>query len=78
MRVVAHGHYMVRVFSKAAVPALGVSGETASASREDALRALREREVNVVFAVDLFNEGLDLPDVRHRAAAPVPRRPAPT
>ena len=60
---VAHADYMTRVFNEAGIPARAVSGETASASRDDALRALREREVNVLFAVDLFNEGLDLPNV---------------
>ncbi|HVL99121.1 MAG TPA: DEAD/DEAH box helicase family protein, partial [Egibacteraceae bacterium] len=60
---VAHAQYMARVFTDAGVPARAVSGETASSSREDALRALRERQVNVLFAVDLFNEGLDVPDV---------------
>ena len=31
--------------------------------REQALRDLKDRRVNVLFAADLFNEGLDLPDV---------------
>lgn len=60
---VAHAQYMARVFNEAGIAARAVSGETASAERDDALRALRERQVNVLFAVDLFNEGLDLPNV---------------
>lgn len=60
---VAHAEYMARVFNDAGIPALAVSGETRREARTDALRALREREVNILFAADLFNEGLDIPSV---------------
>ena len=40
-----------------------MSGATPTAERAEALRRLRAREVNCLFAVDLFNEGLDLPQV---------------
>ena len=60
---VAHAEYMARVFRDAGIPALAVSGETRREDRADALRALREREVNILFAADLFNEGLDIPSV---------------
>ncbi len=32
-------------------------------TRKRALRSLREREVNVLFTVDLFNEGVDVPEI---------------
>ena len=60
---VAHAHYMAKVFNDAGIPAVAVSGETASTARQQALSDLRSRRVNVVFAVDLFNEGLDIPDI---------------
>ncbi len=60
---VDHATYMTRVFNEAGVPALIVSGQTSSSDREEALRKLRRREVNVLFTVDVFNEGLDIPDV---------------
>ena len=60
---VAHAQYMARVFRDHGVPALAVSGDTPPPERAAALAALRDRTVNVLFAVDLFNEGLDLPDV---------------
>jgi superfamily II DNA or RNA helicase/HKD family nuclease len=60
---VAHAEYMAAVFNRAGVPALAVSGQTHADDRADALRRLRSREVNVLFAADLFNEGLDLPQV---------------
>ena len=60
---VAHAEYMATVFEQAGIPARAVSGTTSSADRSRALDDLRHRRVNVVFAADLFNEGLDLPDV---------------
>jgi superfamily II DNA or RNA helicase/HKD family nuclease len=60
---VAHAEYMARVFREAGIPALAVSGQTPGDEREAALMALRSRELNVLFAADLFNEGVDLPEV---------------
>ena len=60
---VAHAQYMARVFSVAGIPSLAVSGDTPADSRAEALRRLRELDVNCLFAADLFNEGLDLPEI---------------
>jgi superfamily II DNA or RNA helicase/HKD family nuclease len=60
---VDHARYMADVFNAAGIPALAVSGETRAEDRVRALQALRDGKVNVLFAADLFNEGLDLPDV---------------
>ncbi|MQW76076.1 DUF3427 domain-containing protein [Nocardioides sp. dk4132] len=60
---VAHAHYMAQVFARAGIAAAAVSAETPAAERQHALSDLRARRVNVLFAVDLFNEGLDIPDV---------------
>lgn len=60
---VAHAAYMARVFSEAGIPAQAVSGSTPLDQREAAIAALRARELKVLFAADLFNEGVDLPEV---------------
>jgi superfamily II DNA or RNA helicase/HKD family nuclease len=60
---VAHAEFMATTFDEAGIPARAVSGNTPQAERERALQDLKERRVNVLFAADLFNEGLDLPDV---------------
>lgn len=60
---VAHAEFMARKFNEAGVPSLAVSGQTPADQRQQALRDLKDRRVNVLFAADLFNEGLDLPDV---------------
>ncbi len=60
---VQHAHYMAEVFNRAGIASVAVDGTTDNADREDALRRLGQREINCIFAVDLFNEGLDLPQV---------------
>lgn len=60
---VAHAEYMAQAFNEAGIPALAVSGNSSTADRDRALRDLKERRVNALFAADLFNEGLDLPEV---------------
>ena len=51
------------MFAHAGIAAACVTGDTGAEDRAAALRALRERRINVVFTVDVFNEGVDLPDV---------------
>lgn len=60
---VQHAHYMAEVFNRAGIASVAVDGSTDDADRAAALERLRTREINCIFAVDLFNEGLDLPQV---------------
>ncbi len=60
---VAHAHFMAHVFRTAGFSAVSVSGETPTEQREEALRDLKSGEIQVIFSVDLFNEGVDVPDV---------------
>lgn len=60
---VSHAEFMAAAFTSAGIPAKAVSGDTPQPEREQALRDLRDRRVNALFGADLFNEGLDLPDV---------------
>jgi superfamily II DNA or RNA helicase/HKD family nuclease len=60
---VEHARYMAERFNEAGIPARAVSAETSAAERREALAHLRDRKLNAIFAVDLFNEGLDIPNV---------------
>ncbi len=60
---VAHAEYMAKVFNDAGIPSTAVSGATRPADRAAALTRLRDRELNVLFSAEVFNEGLDIPDV---------------
>src|SRR5438270_12720990 len=54
---------MTRSFEKAGTSSRTVVGETNSVDRSQAIQALRNRELNVIFTVDVFNEGIDIPEV---------------
>jgi superfamily II DNA or RNA helicase len=60
---IEHARFMARRFREAGIPSLHVSADSTSAERDDALRKLKTREVNCLFAVDLFNEGVDVPEI---------------
>lgn len=60
---VAHAEYMAQVFNDAGIPSRTVTGRTQATEREQALSDLRERRINAIFTVDVFNEGLDIPAV---------------
>lgn len=58
-----HADFMVEYFVQAGIKAVAVHSGTTSAPRASALEALAEGQIEVIFAVDMFNEGLDLPTV---------------
>ncbi len=60
---VEHARFMARVFSSAGVTATAVWGDSPDAERRAVLSDLAARRVQVVFSVDLFNEGIDVPAV---------------
>jgi superfamily II DNA or RNA helicase len=60
---VEHAHYMAARFNTAGIPSAALSGGSSEAERLHALTQLRTRGLNVIFSVDLFNEGLDIPDI---------------
>lgn len=60
---VAHAEFMADFFRRAGLKAVALSGETPPAERRTALEELRTGALQVIFSVDLLNEGLDIPDV---------------
>ncbi|GAC1444459.1 MAG: DEAD/DEAH box helicase [Chloroflexota bacterium] len=58
-----HAEYMARSFNQAGIPSRAVLGTTDPATRSKIIRELRNREVNAIFTVDVFNEGVDIPEV---------------
>ena len=60
---VGHAEYMARAFREAGIPALALSGTSPTDVRRQALGQLARREINIIFTADLYNEGVDLPDV---------------
>lgn len=60
---IEHAAYMATAFNAAGIAARAVTSKDSGDERLAALAALRDGTVNVLFTVDLFNEGLDIPDV---------------
>ena len=60
---VAHADFMARLFRERGVPALSVTGSSDDELRRSARRQLVDREVNVLFTVDLLSEGVDIPEI---------------
>ncbi|GAA0373503.1 DEAD/DEAH box helicase family protein [Bowmanella denitrificans] len=59
---IKHAEFMAEFFSKAGVKAVAVYAGSAMA-RNAALQQLDEGDLQVIFSVDLFNEGTDLPAI---------------
>lgn len=60
---VEHARFVAKRLSASGLPSVAVSGDTPRAAREAALRGLASGEVKVVCSVDVFSEGVDVPDV---------------
>jgi superfamily II DNA or RNA helicase/HKD family nuclease len=60
---IEHARFMATLFNKAQVPACAIWSDTPAPQRRAALADLAARRVNIVFSVDLFNEGVDVPAV---------------
>lgn len=60
---IAHARFMAQVFRDAGIPAAAITSESPAEDRLRAASMLRNREVNVLFTVDLFNEGVDIPEI---------------
>ena len=58
---VEHARFMARCFAEAGIPSAAVWADSSPDERASALRALREGRLRVLFSVDLFNEGVDVP-----------------
>jgi superfamily II DNA or RNA helicase len=58
---IEHARFMARVFSAAGLAAVAVTAATAGDERRGAIADLSAGRLRVVFSVDVFNEGVDVP-----------------
>ncbi|MBA9006836.1 DUF3427 domain-containing protein [Thermomonospora cellulosilytica] len=58
-----HAEYMEREFERRGIRARAVTSRTSRQDREAALRGLRDGRIKAIFTVDLFNEGVDVPEI---------------
>jgi superfamily II DNA or RNA helicase len=60
---VAHAEFMARFFNDNGVSSIALSAQSNDEERNSAQQRLRDRTVNFIFVVDLYNEGVDIPEV---------------
>lgn len=60
---VGHARFMAAEFSKAGLQARAVLGDTPAEERRAAVQDLRHGRLQALFTVDVFNEGVDVPEV---------------
>jgi len=60
---IEHANFMADRFQKAGIAALAVTSKTNTTDRRQALDDLRAGKQSILFTVDLFNEGVDIPTV---------------
>lgn len=60
---VAHAQFMADQFNAAGLPSVALHGATDPATRVAAVEQLRRGDLRAIFTVDIFNEGVDIPEV---------------
>ena len=59
---VKHANAMADFFKSKGIPAISITSE--SPNRDELIQDFRDNKYNIAFTVDLFNEGIDFPDLR--------------
>ncbi|NOU99513.1 DEAD/DEAH box helicase [Paenibacillus planticolens] len=60
---VEHALYMAKVFDEAGIPSIALHGDSREQERSQAKGRLVRGEIRLIFVVDLYNEGVDIPEV---------------
>lgn len=59
----AHAHYMANYFNEKGIKAKALDADTPDKERNGARQELERGDITILFVVDLFNEGVDIPAV---------------
>ncbi|MEZ6113697.1 MAG: DUF3427 domain-containing protein [Pirellulaceae bacterium] len=59
----AHAAFMATYFTRHGVPAAALTSDSTNELRRSVQDQLRRRDINFIFAVDLYNEGVDIPEI---------------
>ena len=60
---VEHAKFMAKSFSENNIPSIALHGNSNESERNDAKRKLVNGEIKFIFVVDLYNEGVDIPEI---------------
>ncbi|MBI2776629.1 MAG: DUF3427 domain-containing protein [Chloroflexi bacterium] len=58
-----HAKFMAEQFTAAGLPSIALDGDSPNETRLEAVGQLRRGEIRAIFTVDIFNEGVDIPEV---------------
>lgn len=58
-----HAEYMALIFNRAAIPAMFLTSDSPEEYRSSAKKRLIDGEIHFIFVVDLYNEGVDIPEI---------------
>ena len=60
---VAHANFMAEHFNNWGIPSISLTGESDDGERDTAKQRLVNGEIKFIFVVDIYNEGVDIPEV---------------
>lgn len=60
---VEHAQFMAEYFNKSGIPSIALVGASAEEERATAKQRLARGELRFIFVVDIYNEGVDIPEV---------------
>ncbi|HLQ73182.1 MAG TPA: DEAD/DEAH box helicase family protein [Bacillota bacterium] len=60
---IEQANFLTNYFNEQGVEAISLTSQTIHMTRDEAIKALEKRRIDVIFTVDLFNEGVDIPSV---------------
>lgn len=60
---IKHADFMANSFNQVGIGSIALHSDSDKAERESAKLKLQNGEINCIFTVDLFNEGVDIPDI---------------
>ena len=60
---IAHARFMNEYFNQNGIPSIHLSGESSDEERRGAKARLVKGEIRFIFVVDIYNEGVDIPEV---------------
>ncbi len=60
---IKHAEFMANEFNNSGIPAIALTGNSNDEIRKNASKKLVDGSIKVIFTVDLFNEGIDIPQI---------------
>ncbi len=60
---IEHANFMATRFRALGIPSEALSSESPISLRKTVQKRLRDKEINFIFTVDLYNEGVDIPEI---------------